>query len=111
MSVFIFEPDAFDKICQVEGEEYIENQKNFGNSSFDAFKRRWEEVISKKPSLKEEGKDMAITMGDGNGAIYGLYGWNRYVVYYSGEIVFLESQAVSEKAIKRAREVGFRTEY
>ncbi len=110
MSVFIFEPDAFDKICQVEGEGYIENQKNFGTYGFDAFKKHWEEVIGKDPSFKERGKDLAIKMKNSNTAIYGFGGWNRYIVYYSGEIVFLESQAVSEEAIKRAKKVGFRTE-
>jgi len=110
VSVFIFEPDAFNKICQVEGEGYIEDQEVFGVHGFSAFKKHWEKAISENPSLKERGKDLAIKMKNSNTAIYGRGGWNRYVVYYSGEIVFLESQAVSEEAIKRAKKVGFKIE-
>jgi hypothetical protein len=106
MSVFIYEPDAFAKICQVEGPEYLKNQKNFRNRSFAAFKKHWDRMIARNPELKELGKDCTISVA-GNPAIYGWWGWNRYLVYYSGEIVFLDDLAINSEATKRAREIGF----
>ncbi|MCK4859935.1 MAG: hypothetical protein KAS87_05195 [Candidatus Omnitrophica bacterium] len=108
MSVFIFEPDAFAKLCQVEGEEYREEAKeNFSDSSFNAFKKHWEDVNSKNPEIKEECKDVAIKINK-NPSIYGLGGYNRYIVYYSGEIVLLKSSAKNRIYIERAKEVGFK---
>lgn len=107
MSIFIFESDAFDKICRVEGERYAEQQKNFDTCSFSVFKEKWEELIAGDPTLKEE-EDMHFSV-DGNYAIYGKGGYNRYIVYFSGEIVFLDAAAADQSEdIERAREIGFR---
>jgi len=77
MAVYIWEPDAFDKIVQVEGPEYPENQKDFGPCSFQAFlnkwnriQRRWPEIASFKP---EFGIEVRVTKNANNSAIYGLY--------------------------------------
>lgn len=108
MPVFIFEPDAFDKMCQVEGEGYAENQKTFRTCSFGAFKTHWERLVRRSPNIKEDGGDMRMSMNDGMSTIYGYHGWNRYGVCYSGEIVFIEAFAAPKEAIKFAKEVGFR---
>ncbi|MBI4708758.1 MAG: hypothetical protein HY764_00970 [Candidatus Portnoybacteria bacterium] len=108
MPVFIYEPDAFKKICLVEGPDYAENQKDFGICGFDAFKKRWEEAIKQNPALKETEGCYAISV-DSNSAIYGWGGYNRYIVFYSGEILFSSNHAINEAALKLAKEVGFRT--
>ena len=109
MSVFIFESDAFGKLCLVEGKEYREEAKeSFSDSSFNAFKKYWENVNSKNPETKEKCKDVVIKIND-NPSMYGLGGYNRYIVYYSGEIVLLESSAINQVCIERAKYVGFRT--
>lgn len=104
MPVFIFEPDAFNKICQVEGPEYLENQKTFTKQyTFEGFKEEWEGLSSE---VKELDKDMALIV-DGNAAIYGWCGWNRYIVHLSGEIFFLDLIAISPRYIELAKKVGF----
>lgn len=40
--------------------------------------------------------------------IYGAWGWNRYLVQFSGEIVFLEDFAYSDECVNKALELGFR---
>jgi hypothetical protein len=107
MPVFIYEPDAFDKICQFEGNEYEANQRDWNTSNFTAFKKVWEEDCKDNQWVREQGKDMAISARDGNGAIYGWHGWNRYLVYCSGEIVFLGDMSYKE-AINKAKNIGFR---
>lgn len=90
----------------MEGEEWLEQQKNFGPCSFDAFLEEWNEHFRDKKNLREEGKDLTMSVG-GNGAIYGSWGWNRYVVYFSGEIGFMRDIAHAED-IEKAEKIGFR---
>jgi hypothetical protein len=106
MPVFIYEKDALEKIAEVEGEKWIRHQKNFGDCSFDAFLRTWNEQIGGRKELIEKGGSMAISV-NGNGAIYGLGGWNRYIVMYSGEIKMLRDMAIQE-SIEKAEKCGFR---
>jgi hypothetical protein len=105
MPVFIYEKDALEKIAEVEGEEWLRHQKNFGDCSFDAFLQTWNEQIGGRKDLIEKGGSMAISV-NGNGAIYGLYGWNRYIVMYSGEIKMLRDMAIQE-SIEKAEKCGF----
>lgn len=37
MAVYIYEPNAFDKICMVEGKGYRAHKEDYGPCSFDAF--------------------------------------------------------------------------
>lgn len=117
MPVFIYEPDAFEKICQVEGDEYrdLEIQESFGECSFAAFKARWEGVIKENPELKNVNDDSGGISINGNYVIYGWLGYHRYAVNYSGEIIFLEQfafpQARAREIIERAKKVGFRTKF
>ncbi len=106
MTVFIFEKDAFDKIIAVEGAGYSEQQENFGECSFNAFLEQWKKETNKNPELKKV-KDLFVGV-NGNYSIYGLGGFNRYGVLYSGEIIFSREQAVSHEQVIRAGREGFR---
>ena len=112
MPVYIDQPDAFERICQVENEIYEnygrpEVQKNMGCCSFSSFKKVWEEAVGRNPELKTKGANMGISV-DGNGAIYGAYGYNRYTVRYSGEILFIRALAINSEFIAKAEKAGFR---
>ncbi len=86
MSVFIYEKDAFEKIVAVEGPGYIKNQKNFDDYSFSAFYKRWQELCGQDPNFINASEHF---IGVGLCcAIYGLGGWNRYLVRNTGEIFF-----------------------
>jgi hypothetical protein len=107
MAVYIFESDAFDKICQVEGPDYARNQESFGNCGFAAFKEQWEASCQRNPRIREYGWDVQMSLDDGSRVIYGWHGWNRYVVYYSGEIAFLGGFS-DDESIEEAKRAGFR---
>ncbi len=109
MSVFIYEPNAFDKMCYAEGPDYLWNQRNFGICSFSAFLKEWRRIDEESPTLKIEYPNSTFDV-DGNGAIYGFGGWNRYIVCLSGEIMmhcgFVEPFMID--TLWRALEKGFR---
>jgi hypothetical protein len=122
MAVFIFDRDAFDKMVSVEGEEYrkYKSKEVFGQCSFDAFYEEFNRYHSRPWQLRwikfkrllglywlKRDLDFGITVDD-NGAIYGLYGWNRYTVRYSGEIWFIRAAARCKEDIVNAKKVGFR---
>lgn len=106
MPVFIYEKDALQKMAEVEGREWLEQQEEFGMCSFGAFLNEWNKKFRDRPDLREEGKDLGMSV-ESNGAIYGSWGFNRYLVYYSGEIVFLRCMSHDEE-IKKAEKAGFR---
>lgn len=109
MSVFIYESDAFEKFVYVEGEEVREHQKNMGICSFWAFLKKWKEIDAECPELKIKYPKGTLSV-EGMGAIYGWWGWNRYIVFCSGEIM-MHSGFVGLSAIDtlyRALEIGFR---
>lgn len=111
MPVFIYEKDAFRKIVAVENDPaYVRQQRTFGDRSFFAFFQKWQEIyVLSTQSTTILFADMAIDV-DGAGTIYGHGGWNRYVVYGSGEISFLRLQARDQDSTDRAIKEGFRVE-
>lgn len=109
MAVYIYQPDAFGKICQVEteiDENYAEHvaKDKMHPCSFFAFKKAWED---KPPELKAKFPEGTLSI-DGNGAIYGAWGWNRYIVRYDGEILFIKDLAINSQFVVKAEKVGFR---
>jgi hypothetical protein len=109
MPVHIFEENAFEKLVEVEGEDYrrFRTREEFGTCSFDAFFEKWHSNF-KNEKFKDYRPPFSITV-KGNGAIYGLHGFNRYIVLNSGEITFLKPSADKiEEIIKKARKAGFR---
>ncbi len=107
MAVFIFEKNAFRKIAEVEGPDYPHHQKDFGICSFKAFKNKWKRLAKASPVFVKYQPAFGIDV-EGNAAIYGLGGYNRYVVLNTGEIMFLESAAESPEYTKKAEAAGFR---
>lgn len=128
----ICDDDAFAKMCEVEGPDYEENQRGFGDYSFDAFRAQWLKVspwwrvhFGDLPELQEDMDRLdavwrrwrdshghcvplkALSVGSA-AVIYGWHGWNRYVVRSrDGAVLFHRHAAVSEEALKKAQEVGF----
>lgn len=107
MPVFIFEKEAFRKMVEVEGPDYSRNQMNFGACSFRAFKNKWRRLAKASPNFIKYRPAFGIDV-EGNAAIYGYGGWNRYVVLNTGEIMFIEHSARTAAYIKKARAAGFR---
>lgn len=100
---------------EVEGEEYrrCKSMESFGLCSFDAFLQEYESLTKRIPDeLRLKNRDLHITV-DGNAAIYGLDGYNRYGVNWDGELVFIEQLAAfpQKETIKKAKQAGFRTKY
>ena len=104
MAVFIYEKDAFQKIVAVEGEEYTRDQKFFGSCSFSAFYQKWQELHAQDPNFINAPE--YFIEAEWNSTIYGLGGWNRYLVRNTGEIFFVAA-AGSLESIKRAKTQGF----
>lgn len=111
MPVFIQQPDALDLLTKVEGPAWREKQERFGSCSFKAFHDEWlqaQSYLTEEDKASEWYRTDSLTTPGGDGAIYGEGGWNRYIVKYTGEIVFLRRQAWGPEAIQRAEEAGFR---
>lgn len=109
MPIYIFEKNAFDKMIKVEGEEYrrVKSKEEFGDCSFDAFFEEWKKDYAENSEARNFKPEFGIRV-NGNGAIYGLEGWNRYAILNSGEMVFIRSLAKIEEYIKKAKKTGFR---
>jgi len=105
MPIYIFERNAKNKMAEVEGEQWLEDQKSFGACSFEAFHQEWQQKIAFNEKLMREGINQHIRV-DGNPAIYGLWGYNRYYVSYSGEIFFSARLSI-ESDIEKAQNAGF----
>lgn len=115
MPVYIYDKDAFRKMMIVEGGgfrqnelDFVRHQRSMESCSFWAFYRTWQEMYAQDPEFAKPSKpDFGITV-DHSGAIYGFWGWNRYSVRTTGEIVFLRYLARDRKSIEKAAELGFR---
>lgn len=108
MSVFIHEPDAFDKLIQVEGEG-CQDGRDFMMHSFEEFLKKWEALVEMDLEFRNITPELAIDAGE-NSYIEGHNGWNRYVILNTGEIMLHESfvRYKNSATIERAREVGFK---
>lgn len=111
MPVYITDKDAFEKMVTIEGQRWAKDQENFGDCSFAAFVRAYEdaqEQIAQYPEhLRKEMADWGLSTPSGMATIYGDGGWNRYAVRSSGEILFLERQSRTPRHTQLARELGF----
>lgn len=113
MAVHIAQPDAFDIMAGVEGDDWKSRQLkgDFGDCSFAVFLARWREVDRQLTSAMRETPSfmaMGVSTASGNGAIYGSEGWSRYTVRYTGEILFITLQSPSIDMTQRATDAGFR---
>ncbi|MEK7212001.1 MAG: hypothetical protein AAB731_05225 [Patescibacteria group bacterium] len=118
MPVYIYDKDAFRKMMLVEGGGSRKNELDFvryqctftseWECSFFAFYQKWQEEYARNPKLAEEEFEYDISV-NGNCAIYGLSGWNRYSVRNTGEIFFLRHFVRYRDiwSLKKATELGF----
>lgn len=115
MPVMIYDEDAFEKMVEVEGEDYrrFRDKIRFGICSFEAFLETWKKLDSENTEFKNDRPGFSIGV-DRNGAIYGAGGWHRYIVRNDGEILFLRAAArgwpcdYHKEYVEKARAAGFR---
>ena len=114
MPVFIWEKDAFLKFVEAESSgdkniaaSLIRHQRDFGKCSFWAFYQRWQEMYVIDPEITKTQPSFSIDV-EGNYAIYGYGGWNRYMVLNTGEIVFLREFAERDEDLRLGEKAGFR---
>lgn len=104
----IFDDNAFELLCQVEGESWRRQQ--WANSQspygFFAWLTAWNEkarMLTAHPEYSDEPVGSFLDT-PGDGAIYGDGGWARYAVRPDGEVVLLKWSATPAKQ-------GIATEY
>ena len=117
MPVFIWQKDAFKKFVAVESlgsrkvtrDMICHQRESMGNSSFWAFLQRWNEYFIKDPKMASFKPEFSIGVGGGDRyeVIYGYWGWNRWVVCNTGEMLLLRWSS-QEDYIKEAKRQGFR---
>lgn len=110
MPVYIFDPDAFEKLVAVEGEEYrrLGTKESLGDYSFEAFKESWYCLWKRNFWFPSHRPIFPIHSGPFAVSIYGWWGWHRYAVYNSGEIRFILGFEISKEHVRKTKEVGFR---
>ena len=111
MSVFIYQPDAYDRLVQVEGSDYpTYGPQRGGGYHFDTYLEAWNRARARRIHWSEHDLNVTPDLVDlpkGDGMIYGKDGRTRYVVKSDGEIVLLGWSA-SESRKKLAIDAGFR---
>jgi hypothetical protein len=111
MPVFIYEPDAFEKMVQVEGDDFRRRKDADDSWSFNAFLKKWQSLDRTDPKFRKRRPYFAIDADQFGSTIYGWGGWHRYVVLNTGEILLIanSTQAPETSAVlKQARKTGFR---
>lgn len=104
-TVRIDDPDALDKMAEIEGENWkkLQEQRPESAYGFHAYLNGWKEIEA-EGLVGEVSPREAVPGGDG--AIYGEGGYSRYSVNSKGEIVLLKWSARPEK-IEKAMQLGF----
>ena len=99
--IFIQDPEVVNKMAQIEGAEWAKDQEKDNGYTVASFLKEFNAV---KAATSDN--DLGVLRIDGNTAIYGFGGWNRYfVLATTGEIFLSRSHARDEK-IEKAREIG-----
>jgi hypothetical protein len=104
-SVRISDPDAFEKMTVIEGENWAKTQKQNLTSPFGFFVYldAWKSI--ERQGYVGEAKPSELVL-DGDGNIYGEGGYSRYTVNEFGKITLAKWSTRKEKADK-AQELGF----
>lgn len=114
--MYIYQDDALALMGQIEGERWMTEQGGDpdGLCSFNAFRREWEACRKSMTAYAAAtGREVAelpvfSLAVEGNGAIYGLYGYHRYIVHTDGEIIFHASFCENPKKYRPlVEEAGF----
>lgn len=117
MAVFIFDDDALQRMAVVEGprcgEEWLRHMADgllVGPCAFPTFKVVYMRELwpYRERIIRDGNGDEPVLRGELSATIYGWWGWNRYRLLCSGEIVFLKGFASGDDCVQRAREQGFR---
>lgn len=111
MSVFIYQPDAYDRLVQVEGLDYPSyGPQKGGGYHFDTYREAWDRARARRIHWSDYGIGVTPDLVDlprGDGTIYGKDGRTRYAVRSDGEIVLLGWSA-SDARKQLAIDAGFR---
>ena len=111
MPRFIYSPDILDVLTQIEGEAWRVQQDRWNGSNVAAFLDEYnklQEYLAGHPEDAGENVEWGkLNPPQGDYAIYGAGGYNRYfVLARTGEILFSRHHATPEK-IQQAEELGF----
>lgn len=107
MSVYIYQPDAFDRLLVAEGPRYLsEGPQSNSGYDFATYLEAWNRARSERLHWPDNVNPSYVGLPEGDGAIYGTGGYSRYIVRQDGEIVLLGSTA-SSATQERALAVGF----
>lgn len=107
MAVFIYDCDAYDRLCAVEGPRYTSDGPGRG-SGYDywTYREAWDRARAERLHWPDNVAPGYVGLPEGDGAIYGVEGYNRYVVRRDGEIVLVD--AATPGSAGRAIAAGFR---
>lgn len=99
MAINIFDANAFSKLVEMEGAEWLRQQQEaLAHAANDARVPHENSFVGAVMQLAEHGDTVII---------YGLHGWHRYSVGMDGEIWFLRYFCVNAADVEKARVVGF----
>ena len=110
MPVLIYEPNASDKIIDIEGSRYLECAKTFPyEQTFRGFFDLWSRYENMHHDSREHElmADSFIRESEEHSFILGLGGFNRYFVKVSGEIMFSKASSRSVSDTEQAEKLGF----
>jgi hypothetical protein len=117
MALFIWQKNALEIMAKIEGEDWLRHVKDFGDCGFEAFFNEWKKLNYSKDSLArmqtEDPRKFFLRQTtfisfNGNSAIYGYWGWNRYLVSFLGEIIFNEAFCADKEKIEQVKSLGIR---
>jgi hypothetical protein len=107
-SVHITDPDALDKMAELEGQRWLKTQQQNPEShySFPAYLNAWKEIEAEGIQGEDVSWAFRELLHGGDGAIYGDGGYSRYTVTNHGEIV-LQGWSTHADKIAKAKQLGF----
>lgn len=109
MPVYIHQDDALRKLTALEGERWLDRQREEIDSPYGFYLYLHEYLVRhRRPEAERELEENTLLRVDGGtGEIYGQDGNDRFVVQSDGELLLLGHRASQEKR-EQAEALGFR---
>jgi hypothetical protein len=106
--VHITDPDALNKMAELEGPQWLKTQQQNPKShySFPAYLNAWKEIEDQGIQGEDVLWAFRELLDGGDGAIYGDGGYSRYTVTNNGEIV-LQGWSTRDEKKEKAKQLGF----
>ena len=109
MTVRITDPDALDKMAQIEGDGWKRQQDQDRKSAYGfwAFHDLWVRLASGEHEDEDWYRPDDNLTVEGNPATYGDGGWNRYFVRRSDGRIVISKYHATERSLELAELAGF----